>query len=373
MKKILFVATIPEHFHYFHLPYFKYFKELGWQTDVACRDSGRSLENCDNIFDIPIDRIPFSKSNITAYKKLKKIINENNYDIVHCHTPMGGVLARLAARKSRRKGTKVLYTAHGFHFCKGSPTLNWCIYFPIELFLSRKTDCLITINDEDFSLARKYFHAKKIEKVNGVGYNCDRYFPVDKEEKSKLRKKLGYSDDEKLLIYVAELNENKNQRMLIKALNEVLKKEKNARLILCGEDNNNENCKKLACELGIENKIDFLGHVENIDEYFHISDICVGSSYREGLPVNVMEALACALPVVLSDNRGHRVLCRDGENGFLVKTNDYEKMAESVCKIIDDKDLYEEMSENAVELVKPYSKEVVFHEMKRIYLQYIRG
>lgn len=373
MKKILFVATVPEHFYYFHLPYFELFKSLGWQVDVACSNNGRELPICDKRFDIPIDRLPLKKNNLAALNELRKIINENDYDIIHCHTPLGGVLTRIAAQKSRKRGTKVIYTAHGFHFCKGAPAINWILYFPVEYIMSKKTDCLITVNDEDYRIAKKYFHAKKIEKVNGVGYNCDKYFPVSEDEKKELRKKFGYPTDEKILIYVAELNENKNQKMLINALNEVLKTEKNVRLILCGEDNCNAKCKKAASELGIENKIDFVGHVENIDEYFHLSDICVGSSYREGLPVNVMEALACALPVVLTDNRGHRVLCKNGVNGLLVKPNDYVGMSEGICKILSDDKLYSSMKKNAVESVKPYSKKIVVEEMKKIYLQYIRG
>lgn len=373
MKKILFIATIPEHFCYFHLPYFEMFKKSGWQVDIACHGSKRQVPFCDNRFDIPISRVPFHKDNIETYRTLKKIINENNYDIIHCHTPIGGVLGRLAGRKIRKNGAKVLYTAHGFHFCKGAPLINWLLFFPIELFLSRMTDCLITINDEDYRIAKKYFHAKKIEKVNGVGYNCDRYFPVDKSEKYRLREKFGYGDDEKIMIYAAELNENKNQKMLIKALNLILKKDNNFRLILCGKDNNRSVYQKLASELQISDKVDFTGLIDNTEDYYRLSDICVGSSLREGLPVNVMEALACSLPVVLTDNRGHRVLCRDGENGYLIKPNDYSDMADKILKIISDRELYEKMSKNAVELVKPYSKEVVFGEIEKIYSEYIRG
>lgn len=370
MKKILYVATITEHFYYFHLPYLKMFHDLGWQVDVASHGDVE-LPFCDNRYEIPIKRSPADKDNLKAYKMLKKIIKDNHYDIVHCHTPMGGILARFASFSERKKGTKVLYTAHGFHFYKGSPKANWMVYFPIEYVMSMATDCLITINDEDYNCAKKNLKAKNITKVNGVGYNSDRYFTVSEEEKLALRRKLGYSENEKLLVYVAEMNLNKNQAMLIRALNEVLKKHENVRLLIAGADNFNGEYPRLAGELGIEDKVDFLGHREDIDDLLHMSDIAVGSSYREGLPVNVMEALACGLPVVLSDNRGHRVLGVDGENGYIVKVNDYEAMAERICEIIEDDALYSRLSENAVELVKPYSKESVLVELKEIYNQYI--
>lgn len=369
MKKILYVATITKHFYYFHLPSMKMFQDMGWQVDVASHGDFE-LPYCDNRYEIPIQRSPADRENLNAYKKLKKIISENNYDIIHCHTPMGGMLARLAARSQRKKGTKVLYTAHGFHFYKGAPKLNWMIFYPIELVMSFITDCLITINDEDYSFAKKHLRAKQVRKVNGVGYNSDRYYPVSKDEKLKLREKLGYGNDEKLLIYVAEMNANKNQSMLINSLKLLNEKNDIYRLLIVGADNFEGKYVQLAKNIGVENKVDFLGHREDIEDLLHASDIAVGSSIREGLPVNVMEALACGLPVVLSDNRGHRVLAVNGKNGYVVNVNDCKKMAERIEEIACDESKYEEFSKNAVELVKPYSKESVLSELKEIYGQF---
>lgn len=366
MKKILFIATIAEHFYYFHLPYFEMFKKAGWQVDVASHGDVE-LPFCDNRYEIPIQRSPFDKRNFSAYKKLKRIINENNYDIVHCHTPMGGLLGRLAAAKQRKNGTKVMYTAHGFHFCTGAPPVNWLVYFPIEYVMSFFTDCLITINDEDFFRAKKFFKIKIIKKVDGVGYNCEKYFPVSVEEKEKLRKKYGYKSDEKILIYVAELNKNKNQKMLILMLKELLKTNENVRLVLAGADNINGYYQKFAKETGVYEKIDFKGHCENIDDLLHISDIAVASSIREGLPVNVMEALGCGLPAVLSNNRGHRVLVKDNYNGFVVKADDYISMANKIQEIICSEKKYKIFSENAISSAERFSAKTVVPEMHRIY------
>lgn len=366
MKKILYVATITQHFYYFHLPAMKMFKEMGWQVDVAAHGDVE-LPYCDNRYEIPIRRSPFDKRNIQAYKELKRIIKDNHYDIIHCHTPMGGMLSRLAAKGERKKGTRVIYTAHGFHFYKGAPKLNWIIYYPIEFFMSFLTDTLITINDEDYEFAKKHLKARNITKVSGVGYNSDRYFPVSDEEKEKIREKLGYTNDEKLLIYVAEMNKNKNQAMLIKSLKTLSEKYEDIRLLIVGADNFDGRYPALAKELNIENKIDFLGHREDIDDLLHASDIAVGSSLREGLPVNVMEALACGLPVVLSDNRGHRALTENGKNGYIVALNDYKTMAGCVDTILSDDELCAELKKNAVEDVQPYSKENVIKELTEIY------
>lgn len=369
MKKILFVATVAEHFFYFHLPCFKMFKDKGWQVDVACHVD-RELPYCDNKFEIPIKRSPVDKENIKAYKELKRIIKTGGYDIIHCHTPMGGILARLAAKGERKKGTKVIYTAHGFHFYKGAPLLNWLIYYPIELVMSGITDCLITINNEDYFFARKHLKAKKTVKINGVGYNSDLFYKISDDEKLRLRKEKGVAEDETVLIYVAEMNANKNQGMLIHTVQRLKRRGEKIRLLIVGEDNYNGKYIKLAEELGVSDRISFLGHRNDACDLVHLSDIAVASSLREGLPVNVMEAMACGLPVVLADNRGHRELCRDGYNGFIVAPNDDEAMADKIALIINDKNLYNRLSDNGIEAVRPFSKEKVTEEAEVVYNEF---
>ncbi len=170
VNKVLFCATVDYHFKAFHLPYMKWFKEQGWEIHVAA--SGEiELPYVDVKYNIPIQRSPLHKQNLAAYKKLKEIIDHNHYKIIDCHTPMGGMLARLAARDARKTGTKVIYTAHGFHFCKGAPLMNWILYYPIEKMMAHYTDCLITINNEDYAIGLKRFKAKQIEHVHGVGIN----------------------------------------------------------------------------------------------------------------------------------------------------------------------------------------------------------
>src|SRR5690554_486635 len=132
-KRILIVSTIPGFLNAFLLPNIKQMKELGYTIEVAT-SHGADIPFIDKRYDIPIQRSPYKLKNIKAYKMLKKIINNGNYDIIDLHTPMGGMLGRMAARKARKKGTKVIYTAHGFHFYEGAPLLNWLIYYPIEKY-----------------------------------------------------------------------------------------------------------------------------------------------------------------------------------------------------------------------------------------------
>ncbi|AXI10785.1 glycosyltransferase [Oceanobacillus sp. 143] len=366
--KILFCATVDYHFKAFHLPYMKWFKEQGWEVDVAA-SGNMDLPFTDNKYHIDIQRSPFHRSNIQAYKQLKKIIDQNNYSIIHCHTPLGSVLARLAARDARRKRTKVIYTAHGFHFCKGAPLFNWLIYYPIEKYLSRYTDTLITINEEDYQLSTKHrFKAGSIEHVHGVGVDTEKYKPVNETKKAEIKKSFGYQADDFLLFYAAEFNKNKNQQLLLQVMALIKNEMPSAKLLLAGEGSLMESCRLLAKELGISHMVDFLGFRKDIDQILPMCDVAVGSSYREGLPVNIMEAMACGLPVVAVDNRGHRELISNNSNGWIIPNLDVVEFAYRVMNLSKRNDIVKRIGINGRNtVIEKYSVDKILQENKRIY------
>ncbi|WP_338789100.1 glycosyltransferase family 4 protein [Metabacillus sp. FJAT-53654] len=370
-NKVLFCATVDYHFKAFHLPILKWFKEKGWEVHIAA--SGEiELPYVDRKYNIPIQRSPFHIKNLAAYRELKLIINENDYKIIHCHTPMGGVLTRLAAKQSRKNGTKVLYTAHGFHFCKGAPIMNWLLYYSIEKVLARYTDCLITINEEDYNLATSHrFMAREIEHVHGVGVDTERFKPIDEEFKRERREILGYKDDDFLLFYAAEFNQNKNQQFLIKAIALIKDRVPNAKLLLAGEGILLEECKKLASELDIESMIDFLGYRNDIKTILPICDVAVASSLREGLPVNIMEAMACGLPVVATENRGHSELVKSQENGFIVDTANIELFSNRIVDLGTSNELCETLGNSSLRMVKQFDLISVSKELHSIYSRYM--
>ncbi|MEH7416924.1 glycosyltransferase family 4 protein [Neobacillus drentensis] len=370
-KKVLFCATVDYHFQAFHLPYLKWFKDQGWEVHVAAAGSLK-LPFVDKKFNIPVQRSPFQKMNIEAYKELKKIINKNHYNIIHCHTPMGGVLTRLAARKVRKKGTKVIYTAHGFHFCKGAPFINWLLYYPIEKVLSSVTDCLITINKEDYLLAKTHrFKAKSIKHVHGVGVNIEEYKPVEQSEKFSLRESLGYRPNDFLMFYAAEFNKNKNQELLIESLALIKDEVQNVRLLLAGEGTLLNKCKEIARKLDVSDNIDFLGYRKDIGNLLKISDISVASSLREGLPVNIMEAMSSGLPVIATINRGHSELIDNEQNGYVIPTNDSNSFALRILEVYKSKVLCKKFGLAGVNKMKNYSISRVILELKDIYSVYM--
>ena len=364
MKKVLFTATVDSHILQFHIPYLKWFKEQGYEVHVAT-NGNEKIPYCDVKHKISFQRSPIKIDNIKAIFKLKKIIEEEKFDIIHCHTPMGGVVTRLAAIKARKKyKTKVIYTAHGFHFFKGAPLLNWIIFYPIEKYLSKYTDCLITINEEDYKLAKKKFHTKDIELVNGVGVDASKFkSKMTDEEKLELRKKLGINKNDFVIIYVAELSKRKNQGMLIKVISLINEdKYQNIKVILPGADSLNGKYQKMAKELGVDDKIKFLGYRTDIEKLMKISNLAVSTSRQEGLPVNVIEAMMVGLPIIVTNCRGNRDLINT-----CVEINNYNQLKERIINEMEKKN--QEIIEYEVEL---YKIDNVIKNIEEIYRRNIR-
>lgn len=369
-NKILFVATVDLHIIAFHIPYLQFFKEKGWEVHVA---SSGSLEIpfCDNKFNIPFSRFPYSKANLNAYKSLKCIINEANYQIIHCHTPVGGALTRFAAKKARKNGTKVIYTAHGFHFFKGAPLQNWFLYYPIEHWLAKHTDCLITINDEDYDRAKRKFKVKRVEKVNGVGIDLNKFRPQTKGIKLELRKEYNYTNDDFIMIFVGELNTNKNQKQLINSMDLLKEELPNLKLLLVGDGPLRESYEALIKELRLENIVKLLGYRKDIPNLMALADLALSSSRREGLPVNVMEAMAAGLPLIVTDVRGNRDLVRDGENGYVVEIDKPECFADAIRWLYNSEDLRRDFGKRSLELIEIYSLPNILQTMKAVYQEFL--
>lgn len=371
--KVLFVATARSHIGQFHMPFIRELKKHGYTVDAAYKDNsadkpGLDLSDLDHVFEVPFSRSPYSFSNIKAFFALKKIIENGGYDAVHCHTPMGAVVTRLAAKGMRKKGLKVIYTAHGFHFYQGTSKKNWLFFYPVEKYLSKFTDALITINQEDYDCAEKGgFKCKTLHKIHGVGVDIKKFSPLSREEKSNQRKKFGFSESDFLIIYPADFCHRKNQTMLLKAFAVLHKKCPATRLILCGQDTTSDELRNLAISLGIKNGISYLGYRRDINQLVGMSDVSVSSSRQEGLPVNIIEAMAMGNAVVATDVRGNNDLIVNDINGFLVESDNSDMMAERLERLIKDRSLLESFGSNSLKTVKAYSIENVNKELLAIY------
>lgn len=370
MKKVLFVATVVKlHIMVFHIPYLEWFKKKGYEVHVAAKNDYDNKEECiipfcDKFHDLPFERSPLKKSNLHVYRDLKNIIDSNEYEIIHCHTPTGGAIGRLAARSTRKKGAKVVYTAHGFHFFKGAPLVNWLAYYPVERWLARYTDVLITINKEDYEIAKK-FKVNRIEYVPGVGIDTDKFKNIEVNRTEK-RESLGVNEDDFMIISVGELNKNKNHQVIIRAISRL--KNQEIKYVLCGQGPLENELRELAKELDVENQVKFLGFRRDVAELMNIADLFAFPSYREGLSLSLMEAMASGLPVLCSNIRGNTDLIEDGKGGFLVESTDIESIAKYISEMISDSGLRNECGRFNVNRIKNYSINNVLSKMKEIYL-----
>lgn len=365
MKKVLFTATVDSHIKHFHIPYLKLFKDNEYEVHVAT-NTDEPIEYCDVKHKVSFERSPFKTNNLKAINQLKEILDEEKFDIIHTHTPMGSVVTRIAAIETRKQNkTRVIYTAHGFHFYKGAPIINWLLFYPVEKILSKYTDTLITINKEDYELAKKKFTKTNVEYVLGVGVDENKFnFEMTEEEKIKLREEVGCNKDSFILIFSAELSKRKNQGMLIRAMNELVKENDNIHLLLPGKDSMNGKYQFQTKKLGIENNVHFFGYRKDIPKLLKISDVVVSSAKQEGLPVNIIEAMMCGLPVVATDCRGNRDLVIDNENGYIVGIGDYKQFEVEVFKLYSDKKLKKVISINK----KEYEIGKVIKDFNRIYV-----
>ncbi len=328
-KKVLFTAHVDSHILAFHTPYLKDFKDKGYEVHVASHGDA-VVPHTDVKYDVPIERSPLKLNNLRAIRQLREIIDRENYDIIHTHTPMGSVVTRLAAMTARKKGTRVIYTAHGFHFFKGAPLLNWLIYYPIEKLLAHQTDDLITINNEDYERATAKFKTR-VHYVPGVGIDPKKFdVNMSEGEKTKLRESLRLKDDDFVMIYVAELSKRKNQMWLVKTLEEMMKKDRKVHLLLPGKDSLNGKLHDLVKELGLQNQVHLLGFRSDIPQLMKISDMAVSAAKQEGLPVNLMEAMYLGLPIVASDCRGNRDLIANQESGRIVTQEDSDGFMQAI-------------------------------------------
>lgn len=367
-KKILFTSHVAS-FQKFNRPFMRMMSEKGWEVHYASMGEEEILD-CDKSFVVPFTRSPFKLSNITAYKQLKKIINQENYDIIHTHTPMGSVVTRLAAKKARKNGTKIIYTAHGFHFFKGAPLLNWLIYYPVERLMARHTDTLITINKEDYHRAKKQFKTNVIY-MPGVGVDPKRFKPkLTTKQRLELRKSLGLKKDDFVMIYPAELNKNKNQTLLLHVLHEINKEDKSVHLLLAGKDNLNGYHKKLADDLGVAKNVHFLGYRSDIPQLLQMSDLSVSASHREGLPVHLIEAMFAGLPIVTTKCRGATELVEDGVNEFVVGFDKVE-FVERVQKIIENTQLRKSLGKKSSAAVRNYEVIYAQRQTQKVYNKFI--
>ncbi|GMN99843.1 glycosyltransferase family 4 protein [Parageobacillus thermoglucosidasius] len=370
MRKALLVSTVSRQFTLFDRDNIRILKELGYEVHCAANfeDATPDLNSLGIVrhhFDI--QRSPYSVKNIKAFFQLLRIMKTERFDLVHCHAPMGGVLGRLCAQLT---GTRpVLYTAHGFHFYKGAPIINNLIYKNIERIAAHWTDCLLAMNREDY-IAAQHFRLRdggKVYYIPGVGVDTNAINNVQVDRRSK-RRELGIPEDAFLIISIGELIKRKNHQQAIEAIAK-LKQNGYDKIyhVICGRGILMDELKALSENLGVSDRVCFLGYRNDIPEILKVSDLFVFTSFQEGLPKSVMEAMAAGLPIVATRIRGNIDLIEDGKNGLLVECGDVDSTIKSILELYNNEELRILMSKNNLNKIKNYDSEVVREKMDYIY------
>ncbi|MEG2347727.1 MAG: glycosyltransferase family 4 protein [Cetobacterium sp.] len=364
MKKFLIVTTIQNTVEAFLIPHIKMLEKKGYEVWIATnifKDIPKEL-NKNKWINISFSRNPFSKNSFKAIKEMRELIKNNNFEMIHFHTPVAAFLGRYAARKEGQNN--IIYTAHGFHFFKGAPLQNWLIYYPMEKLAINWTDKLITINEEDFQRAKKMAGKNtKVYKVDGVGLDLEKYKSGNSQ---KIKHELNIKENEFVISMIGELNKNKNQIQLLKSISILKNKEiSNIRVILVGVGDQEKILKNEALKSKI--KVDFLGFRRDINDIVSVSSLICSMSYREGLPRNIMEGMTQGKPFIVTDIRGNRDIIKDEINGSVVPINNFEITANEIEKLMKDKELRFKISENNFNDVNKFSIEKILKEMEKIY------
>ena len=366
--RILYVTTISLTMNTFFKPHVEMLVKEGHEVDIACNFRDMDLHELDSnlgckIYQIDFSRVPISLGNMRSFAQLNNVVKNGNYDIVHCHTPNASVITRLVCRKLRRKNNlKVFYTAHGFHFYKGAPMLNWLVFYPIELFCSRFTDKLITINKEDFELAKRKFKVKEIYYVPGVGIDLSKFRNIE-INRVKKRCEIGVPENAFLIFSVGELNENKNHQVVIRAMAKL--KDSNLHYAIAGVGDKREYLLELASDLGVLEQLHMLGYRKDVAELYKASDLFCFPSFREGLSASLMEAMASGLPCIVSYIRGNTDLINEN-GGRLFVPHDENALVAGLREVFaaDTKNMGDQ---NRI-MVEKFSLDTIKKQMLKIYM-----
>ncbi len=355
MKKALIVAHVASMIDLFNRDNIILLQKKGYIVDIACNFSNGNVTSSQRLQEfkeelitmkVNIHHIPFPRKIsalnelILSYKLLRNILLRNNYQLVHCQSPIAGVLTRITC-KNTNSCIKLLYMAHGFHFYYGASLLNWIIYYNIEKYCAKYTDVILTINKEDFNLALKKFKkTRAIHYVPGVGVDNKKIDSIVVRKEEKL-KDLGIPIGATIFISVGELNKNKNHQAVIKALADLDKR--NIYYIICGIGPLQPMLIQLINHCNLNKNVKLLEYREDIIELLKISDAFVFPSKREGLSLSVMEAMSAGLPVLCSNIRGNVDLINHGEGGYLFKYNDIKTISNYMDIISNNKELRRKM------------------------------
>lgn len=362
--KVLFTASTYSHIYHFHRPYLREFAARGWEVHIACGGAGYDIPEAHRMIDIPFEKSMTSRKNLAATQKLRRILSQERYDLVSCHTSLAAFFTRLAVMSLRERPLTV-NTAHGYLFDERTRGAKRALLLGAERLTSGVTDVLMTMNAWDTSLARRERLGRHIVEIPGMGVDFSRLFLTDEASaRHTLRTEWGFSDTDYLLVYAAEFSARKDQKTLLHALPLLPER---VGLLLPGNGTEREACIALAKELGVAHRVAFPGQTRDMAPWYAAADAACSSSRSEGLPFNIMEAMYCALPVVATEVKGHTDLIGNGETGLLFPFGNVSRCAEQIARLAAEPALARQLGRAAHERALSYSLDCVLPQVMSVY------
>ncbi|MCD7865910.1 MAG: glycosyltransferase family 4 protein [Clostridiales bacterium] len=382
MKKVLIIATVSGFLFQFEQENVRILQSLGYEVHYAANAEtenylfdSREIERLRiRMHPVPIPKSPMKLLAIRrALRMIISLIREEGISLIHCHTPVGGVLGRIAGRSCRDMNVRVIYTAHGFHFFEGAPVPGKWLYHMIEQKMAHDTDALVVINREDYQNALK-FRLKKdgmVYRIPGVGLDTERFRPLTEEQCREARGKLNLSEEDFFLVFVGELNENKNPFVLLRALALLKNSDYAGRRIICGICGDGAAREKLTrqiAEMQLSDAVKMYGYCSPVAPVLGCADAMIFPSRREGLGMAALEALAMGIPVIAADNRGTREYMEHQKNGWVCEPDDVQGYADGI-RFVEGLDTAsrEEMKRACRACVQRSSKDKTAEIMSRVY------
>ena len=342
--------------------------------DTIKNENNKEILREQNVRFVQLDissKTPFDKKNLKAYRDIKMLIEKECFELIHCHTPIAGFISRLAARKARKNGAKLIYTTHGLAYTRYSTKKQWILYYWAEKIASRFTDLIIAINQEDEEKAKRLW-CKKVKRINGVGVDTERYHDVEIDTK-QYKEWLGVPTDKIMVLSVGEISERKNHQIIIKALG-TLPTKKDYIYVICGREVGDDSLSKMLKQLAEENGVNLylLGHRSDIPQIMHCSDIGAIPSVREGLGLAGIQSLCAEVPLVGTGIQGIKEYIIDDITGYLCEPFDVNGFADAIIKLTDI-ETRKKMQENCYEVAKRFDTKISRMQMENVYTSLLKG
>lgn len=370
MKKALVVCHVGRHMRLFGHADIRVLQSMGYEVHFASNfslDIDKAEDHSVVLHQVDFSRSPLSLKNLTALIQMIKLLKKENYSLMHCQSPTGSVVSRIAARIVGFK--PVIYMAHGLPFYNDVHNLQNSIIRLIERVCARWTDYIITINQEDYETALKFKLRKggQVFKTHGVGIDLNRFNICNEEQKIRLRFKFGIDQNAFVFICVGELSKRKNQEQIIRAFKKYYETVNNSMLLIVGTGDLADKYEELTKELKISDNVWLTGYRRDIADLLCVSDVAISASKSEGLPVNVMEAMSTGIPTIVTNCRGNVDLIEDGKTGLVVSVDNVKEMTEAMLRIYNNSNLADQMRKAGLQKVKSFDIKIAQLDMRNCF------